>query len=334
MTFDQQLQQKIDLKTKPIRALGTLEDLAFQIAKVQQTLTPQLHHPTILVYAADHGLAKEGVSAYPQEVTPQMVYNFLQGGAAINVFCNQNNIALKIVDAGVNADFPVHENLISSKAGYGTANMLNHKAMTEEQLTYCFTAAEKHIESLVSSKCNIVGFGEMGIGNTSAASLIMSSLLDIPIAECTGRGTGVDDLNFLRKQQILQQVHANHPNLKTPREILQTFGGFEIAQMCGAMLAAHKNNMLLMIDGFICSSAFLVAYHINPAILNNAIFCHQSDEQGHRILLERIGARAILNLSLRLGEGTGCALSYPIIQSAVNFLNNMASFESANVSNK
>ncbi|MEC4114355.1 nicotinate-nucleotide--dimethylbenzimidazole phosphoribosyltransferase [Myroides pelagicus] len=334
MNFEQALQQKIDLKTKPLKALGKLETIAYQIAKIQQSLTPELSMPHLLVYAADHGLAKEGVSAYPQEVTPQMVYNFLNGGAAINVFCNQNHINLQIIDAGVNADFPPHPALISSKTAYGTANMLKEKAMSKEQLDYCFREAENHILAIAEAGCTIIGFGEMGIGNTSAASLLMSSLLDLPIADCTGRGTGVDDAQYKRKQAILQQVLDTHNELNSPLDKLQAMGGFEIAQICAAMLTAYKHNMIILVDGFICSSAFLVAYHLNPAIVDNAIFCHQSDELGHRTLLDKLGVSPILNLQLRLGEGTGCALAYPIIQSAVNFLNEMASFESANVSNK
>ncbi|TDS53827.1 nicotinate-nucleotide--dimethylbenzimidazole phosphoribosyltransferase [Myroides indicus] len=334
MNFDQQLQNKIDLKTKPLKALGQLEEIAFKIGKIQKTLSPELISPSLIIFAADHGLAQEGISAYPTEVTQQMVLNFLQGGAAINVFCQQNNINLKIVDAGVNADFEKNSNLIHAKAGYGTQNMLNANAMTAEQLSFCFQKGEDIVDKLTKSKCNIVGFGEMGIGNTSSASLLMSSLLDIPIEECVGRGTGIDDIQLYNKKVILKRVMENRGCPNSVEEALLFFGGFEIAQMYSSMLEAYRKNMVIMIDGFIASSAFLAAYKIDPKILDNALFCHQSDEKGHQLLLKKLNEKAILKLNLRLGEGTGCAIAYPIIKSAVEFLNKMASFESAKISNK
>lgn len=334
MNFDQQLQNKIDLKTKPLKALGQLEEIAFKIGKIQKTLSPELTSPSLIIFAADHGLAQEGISAYPTEVTQQMVLNFLQGGAAINVFCQQNNMNLKIVDAGVNADFEKNSNLIRAKAGYGTQNMLTANAMTAEQLSFCFQKGADIVDKLAKSKCNIVGFGEMGIGNTSSASLLMSSLLDIPIEECVGRGTGIDDIQLHNKKVILKQVMENRGYPNSVEETLLFFGGFEIAQMCSAMLEAYRNNMVIMIDGFIASSTFLAAYKIESKILDNALFCHQSDEKGHQLLLKKLNEKAILKLNLRLGEGTGCAIAYPIIKSAVEFLNKMASFESANISNK
>ncbi len=334
MTFEEQIQQKIDLKTKPLGALGYLEQLAFKIAKVQQTLTPTLSYPTQIVFAGDHGLAQDGVSAYPPEVTFQMVMNFLQGGAAINVFCKQHNIAIKIVDAGVNFDFEDHSELIKAKAGYGTKSALNQKAMTKEQLDFCFEEGAKVVTKAFDKGSNIIGFGEMGIGNTSSASLIMASLLKKPITECIGRGTGMNDEQLHHKTNILKQVLDFHGSITDPKEIIQTFGGFEVAQMCGAMLQAYKHNMLIMVDGFIATAAFAIAHSLAPTITDNAIFCHVSDESGHRLFLESLQQKALLDLNLRVGEGTGCALAYPIIQSAVNFLNEMASFESAGVSNK
>ncbi|MHC5362118.1 nicotinate-nucleotide--dimethylbenzimidazole phosphoribosyltransferase [Myroides sp. LJL110] len=334
MTFEKQLQQKIDLKTKPLGSLGFLEELAFKVAKVQNTLTPCLNNPTMVVFAGDHGLAKKGVSAYPPEVTHQMVLNFLSNGAAINVFCKQNNIDIKIVDAGVNFDFEDHHALIKAKAGYGTNNCLEQKAMSKEQLDFCFTSGAKIVENAFDSGCNIIGFGEMGIGNTSSASLIMSMLTGLPISDCVGRGTGMNDLQLHHKLAILQGVIQKHSDVKEPLEILQSVGGFEIAQITGGMLQAKKLNMLIMVDGFIATAAYGIARAINPEIDQNAIFCHVSDEVGHKEFLKAIGQRAILNLNLRVGEGTGCALAYPIVQSAVNFLNEMASFDSAGVSNK
>lgn len=329
-----QLQQKIDFKTKPIGALGTLEKLALQIGQVQNTISPTLRNPVIVVFAGDHGIAQEGVSAYPQEVTFQMVMNFLQGGAAINIFSKQNHINLKVVDAGVNFDFEKSDNLINAKIAKGTKSFLQQKAMTETQLQQCFEKGEQIVNVIGKDGSNIIGFGEMGIGNTSSATMLMSYLCNLPIEKCVGRGTGLNDAQLEKKITILKQAKSFHENIENPKEVLQTFGGFEIAQMCGAMLTAFENNMLILIDGFIASNAFLVAYKINPKIISNAIFCHLSDESGHQLLLNYLNVEPLLKLNMRLGEGTGCALAYPIILSAVSFLNSMASFESAGISNK
>ena len=334
MDILEQLQQKIDFKTKPIGSLGSLEKLALQIGLLQNTVTPKLSNQTIVVFAGDHGIAKNGVSAFPQEVTFQMVMNFLQGGAAINIFSNQNNITLKIVDSGVNFDFEINKNLTNAKIAHGTKSFLKEKAMTENQLQQCFDKGAEIVNQIVKNGCNVIGFGEMGIGNTSSATMLMSYLCNLPIEKCVGRGTGLDDLQFENKISILKQAKTFHGHLENPKEVLQTFGGFEIAQMCGAMLSAFENNVLILVDGFIASNAFLVAYKINAAIIQNAVFCHLSDEFGHQNLLNYLGVEPLLKLNMRLGEGTGCAVAYPVIESAVNFLNNMASFESARISNK
>ncbi len=334
MSIKNQLQNKIDFKTKPLGALGILEKLALQIGEIQDTLSPELTNPTIVVFAGDHGIAKEGVSAYPQEVTYQMVLNFLQGGAAINVFSNQNNINLIVVDAGVNFDFEPSNYLINTKIANGTKSFLREKAMTETQLQQCFDNGKQIVNKIFESNCNVIGFGEMGIGNTSSASMLMSYLCNLPIEKCVGRGTGLNDVQLKNKIAVLQQAKEFHGEINNPREVLQTFGGFEIAQMCGAMLAAFEKNMLILVDGFIASNAFLVAQKIQPLINKNAIFCHLSDEFGHHNLLNYVGVEPLLKLKMRLGEGTGCAMAYPIIKSAVSFLNSMASFESAAVTNK
>ena len=329
----ERLQHKIDFKTKPLGALGMLEKLALQIGTVQNSLSPILINPTIVVFAGDHGVAQESVSAYPQEVTFQMVANFLNGGAAINVFCRQNKIALKIVNSGVNFDFAADENLIDAKIANGTKSFLQAEAMTETQLQQCFAKGNEIVSQVFEMGCNIIGFGEMGIGNTSSATMLMSYLCDLPIEKCVGRGTGLNDAQLENKISILQQAQSFHGDIDNPKVVLQTFGGFEIAQMCGAMLSAFEKNMLILVDGFIATSAFLVAYNLHPEIKHNAIFCHLSDEFGHQNLLNYLEAKPLLKLNMRLGEGTGCAIAYPIIQSAVAFLNNMASFESAGVSN-
>ncbi len=332
--FKESLQHKIDFKTKPLGALGTLEKLALQIGTVQNSLSPTLQNPTIIVFAGDHGIAKEGVSAYPQEVTFQMVMNFLNGGAAINVFCKQNNIDLKIVNSGVNFNFEPNPNLIDAKIANGTTSFLQAKAMTETHLKQCFTKGNEIVSQVFENGCNVIGFGEMGIGNTSSAAMLMSKLCDLPLEKCVGRGTGLNNEQLENKIAILKQAQEFHGNIDDPKVVLQTFGGFEIAQMCGAMLAAFEKNMLILVDGFIATSAFLVAFKLKPELKHNAIFCHLSDEFGHQNLLNYLEAEPLLKLNLRLGEGTGCAIAYPIIESAVTFLNNMASFESAAVSNK
>ncbi len=330
----EEIQQIIDLKTKPLGALGLLEKLALKIGLVQQSNHLELIHPHLIVFAGDHGIAQSGVSAYPAEVTPQMVFNFLQNGAAINVFCHQHNIDISIVDAGVNYDFEDYSELINCKVGKSTQNFLYQPAMSSNELQQCFDFAKETVDKIAQNGTNIIGFGEMGIGNTSSASMIIHYLTDLPLEQCIGRGTGLNDEQLQNKISILSQTKNTQGEITNPKQVLATFGGFEVAQMTGAMLAAFEHNMLLMIDGYIASAAFLVASKLNPAILNNAIFCHQSDEIGHQYLLNYFKEEPILKINLRVGEGTGCALAYPIIQSAVNFFNDMASFESAGVSNK
>ncbi|SDF74863.1 nicotinate-nucleotide-dimethylbenzimidazole phosphoribosyltransferase [Dyadobacter soli] len=331
----QEIQAKIDLKTKPLGALGSLEKLAFQIASVQDTLSPQLANPHVIVFAASHGIASEGVSAYPSEVTPQMVLNFIGGGAAINVFTRQHGISLLLVDAGVDYDFGQNEKLIDAKVNFGTKSFAKQPAMTNAQCRLCLEKGAELVRQVQEAGCNVIGFGEMGIGNTSSASAIMSRLLNIPIAECVGKGTGLDDAQLTRKVAVLADALDFHQNAaNNPESVLATFGGFEIAMMCGAMLEAARLGMLVLVDGFIASVSYLCAFKMDPAIRRNAVFCHQSNEKGHRLLLQSLEADALLKLDMRLGEGTGCALAYPLMQSAVAFLNEMASFESAGVSQK
>ena len=324
----------IDNKTKPTGSLGILEALAQQIGEVLGTSTPTLNKPHIVVFAADHGIAQHGVSAYPQEVTRQMVSNFLQGGAAINVFCKQHNLSLKIVDAGVNYDFAPCLPVINNKIAKGTQSFLYGAAMTISELEYCLQKGAEVVKSLNDSGCNTIGFGEMGIGNTSSASALMSVLCDIPAEDCIGKGTGVTDKQLIKKHQILKTAINNYKGDADLLQLMSYFGGFEILQIAGAILEAKKRNMLVLIDGFICTVAFLCGYKIDPLVKTNAIFSHQSEEQGHKLLLEYLQAKPLLQLNMRLGEGTGCAVAFPLLQSAVAFLNEMASFESASVSNQ
>ena len=332
--FHQLLQEKIDSKTKPLGALGTLETLAFQMATVFETLNPKITNPNIVVFAADHGIANHGVSDYPQDVTRQMVNNFLDGGAAINVFCNQNNIELSIVDAGVNYDFPTNTKLIDAKIAKGTQSFLHVPAMSESEVQLCLDKGKAIVENIAKTGCNCIGFGEMGIGNTSTASVLMSLLTNSDIEDCVGKGTGVSDEKLIQKQNILKKAIENYSGQAELISQLSYFGGFEILQMAGGMLSAFDHKMLILIDGFICTTAFLIATKINPNISKNAVFSHCSAEKAHIKLLDYLDAKPILNLDLRLGEGTGCAIAFPILKSAEAFLNEMASFESAGISRK
>ncbi|MFC5684004.1 nicotinate-nucleotide--dimethylbenzimidazole phosphoribosyltransferase [Flavobacterium sp. MAHUQ-51] len=328
------LQQKIDQKTKPIGSLGILEKIALQIGTVFQTLSPEITQPHLVVFAADHGIAQHGVSAYPQDVTRQMVTNFLEGGAAINVFCKQNKIFLSVVDAGVNYDFPSNTALISAKIDKGTQSFLNGPAMSMKQMELCFRKGKEIVNVIAQKGSNCIGFGEMGIGNTATASVLMSVLCDFSIEDCVGKGTGVTDEKLEFKIAILRKAIENYQGAKELDSYLAYFGGFEILQIAGGMLEAREQNSIILVDGFICSVAFLVAFKKNPDVIKNAIFSHQSAEKAHKKLLKYLGVFPLLQLDLRLGEGTGCALVFPIVQSAVAFLNEMSSFESAGVSEK
>ncbi|SJM90901.1 Nicotinate-nucleotide--dimethylbenzimidazole phosphoribosyltransferase [Crenothrix polyspora] len=328
------LQAKIDQKTKPLGALGQLEALALQIGRCHNTLTPHLHKPCILVFAGDHGIVESGVSAYPQVVTAQMVGNFLAGGAAINVFAKQHGLDLWIIDAGVNADLAPHEQLISAKIAKGTQNFLGQPAMTMAQCLSAINFGADLVLQRYNAGCNCIGFGEMGIGNTSSAAMLMHCLTNIALSQCVGRGTGLDDVQLQHKLAVLEQALEPYGTITEPLAVLSTFGGFEIAMMVGAYLKAAELNMLCMVDGFIASAALLVASKLYPHVIDHCVFSHVSNEQGHQALLGYLNGKALLNLDLRLGEGSGIALAYPLLQSAVAFLNDMATFEEAQVAGK
>ncbi|HJV00703.1 MAG TPA: nicotinate-nucleotide--dimethylbenzimidazole phosphoribosyltransferase [Burkholderiaceae bacterium] len=325
------LDNAINNKTKPLGSLGMLEAVARQIGLIQRTREIALEKPAILVFAADHGVVAEGVSAYPQDVTWQMVENFLARGAAINVFAQQNGCALHIIDAGVNHDFGPRAGLTDRKLARGTHNFARQPAMSADT---CATALAAGMALVAELDGNVVGFGEMGIGNTTAAAALMHKLTGIPVAQCVGAGTGLSAEGISHKQRVIEAAVALHASATEPLDILATFGGLEIAMMAGAMLKAAERRMVLLIDGFIVTSALLVAARLQPAILDYCVFSHCSDESGHRKMLDNLGARPLLQLNLRLGEGTGCALALPLLHAAVNFLNQMATFESAQVSEK
>ena len=330
----QQLQQIIDQKTKPLGALGRIETLAVQLGMIQGTTAPHINQPQIRVFAADHGLTKHGTSAYPSAVTAQMVYNFLQGGAAINVLARQHNIELKVVDAGVDADFANspfkdHAQLLDYKVRHGSGDALNEPAMSVAE---CLAALENGMDVVKSMAGNLLIVGEMGIGNTSAASLLLARLGDTPINDCIGRGTGLDDAGLQHKASILTQVLARHSEAQAPFDVLAALGGLEIAMMAGALIQAASERRILLIDGFIASSALLAAERLAPGVAQYAVFAHHSVEPGHAHLLKLLNAEPLLNMGMRLGEGSGAALAYPLLQSACAIINEMASFNDAGIS--
>lgn len=325
------LDAAIDNKTKPRGSLGRLETLARQIGLVQRSLRPQLSGPAILVFAGDHGVTAEKVSPFPQSVTWQMVENFLADGAAINVFARQNGCALHVIDAGVNHDFGPRDRLIDRKQGYGTRNFAEEPAMSEEA---CGRAMLAGFELAAAMPGNVLGFGEMGIGNTTSAAALMHRFTGLPLAECVGAGAGMSAEGIAHKQQVIARALQRHADARTPLEILAALGGYEIAMMAGAMLGAASARKLILVDGFIVTAALLAAARMAPAMLDYCVFSHCSNERGHQLMLEHLGAAPLLQLGLRLGEGSGCALALPLVQAAVNFLCEMATFDSAGVSDR
>jgi nicotinate-nucleotide--dimethylbenzimidazole phosphoribosyltransferase len=329
--LDAALQRRIDGKTKPLGALGRLETLGLQIGRILGSETPQLRQPQLVVFAADHGLAAHGVSAYPSDVTWQMVENFLAGGAAVSVLARQHGLALTVVDAGVRHDFAPRAGLLLRKVAPGSADALAGPAMTSAQCAQALDAGRDVVKGLPG---NALLLGEMGIGNTSAAALLLARLTGAPIEDCCGRGTGLDDAGLARKLAVLRQVLARHAEAVTPLQALAAMGALEIAMMCGAALQAALERRVIVVDGFIASSAVLVAARLQPAVLSRCVFAHCSDEAGHGLMLRALGVAPLLQLGLRLGEGSGAALAWPLLVSACRVLEEMASFESAGVSTR
>jgi nicotinate-nucleotide--dimethylbenzimidazole phosphoribosyltransferase len=331
----QRLRHKLDSKTKPLGSLGRIEDLALQIGLVLGTTSPWLERPQLVVFAADHGLAAQGVSAYPSDVTAQMVRNFLRGGAAVSVLARQHGLQLTIVDCGVRHEFAPQPGLVIRKIASGTMDSSQGPAMTAAQCEQALANGSALVDELPG---NALLLGEMGIGNTSAASLLLARLTGEPIAECVGAGTGLDEAGIERKRKVLVQVLAFHARAVAPLEALAAFGGFEIATMVGAVLQAARQRRVIVVDGFISTAAVLVAQALAPHVVQRCVFSHRSGECGHALMLRHLGpgpetpARALLQLDLRLGEGSGAALAWPLLDSACALLRDMATFESAGVS--
>lgn len=328
-----QIWLKIDTKTKPLGALGKLEEIAAQVASIQGTLQPTLNNPTIVVVAGDHGVVAEGVAAFPQEVTFQMVMNFVGGGAAINVFAKQHGIDLKIVDAGVNYDFSEIPQVIDLKIDKATCNFVEEPAMSVSQCERAMSNGASLVSNLHRDGCNVIGFGEMGIGNTTAGAALLAAFTGLSAEQVVGRGTGVDDAGLQRKQVAVTKALETHGREMSDIDKLATYGGFEVATIAGGMLQAAANGMLILVDGFIVTAALMAAHAINPIVLDYCVFCHTSEEKAHQTMLDRLGAtKTVLNLDMRLGEGTGAAVAYPVIESSVAFFNEMASFQETGVS--
>jgi len=320
--------------TKPAGSLGRLEEIAVQMAGITRQPLPTVKRKAVIVMAADHGVVAEGVSAYPSAVTPQMVLNFLHGGAAINALARQAGAEVVIVDVGVAADLD-HPGLLVRKVARGTANMAIGPAMTREQALSAITAGMDVLKSLVKQGIDLVATGDMGIGNTTAASAITASLTETPVALVTGRGTGIDETQLAHKIHVIERALArNVPDPSDPLDVLTKVGGLEIAGLVGVIIAGAASRVPVVIDGFIAGAAALVAVGICPAVRDYLFAGHVSVERGHQVILEQLGLSPLLDLQLRLGEGTGAVLATHIIEAALRMHREMATFTEAGVSNR
>lgn len=331
--FTDILQEKIDNLNKPKGSLGRLESLALQIGLIQQSLTPQLNHPCHILFGADHGIEREGVSVSPREVTWQQMANFGRGGGGVNMFCRQHGFKLRVVDVGVDHDFTPadHPNIINRKIAYGTQNFLHSPAMSEEEYERAMEIGAEMVDECHKEGCNVICFGEMGIGNTSPSSIWMHLLANIPLDQCVGAGSGLNSAGQNRKLDILTQAVNNYLSKHSDISPLRYFGGFEMIAAMGGMLRAAEHKMIILVDGFIMTACMLGASKLKPEILPYAVFGHCGDESGHRLMLNAMNAQPLLSLGLRLGEGTGAICAYPILQSAVNMINEMDNFDHAQI---
>jgi nicotinate-nucleotide--dimethylbenzimidazole phosphoribosyltransferase len=327
--FEASLRAAIDGKTKPLGALGEIEALAARIARLQQSLAPRMERCSLTIFAADHGIAAEGVSAYPQEVTRQMVANFLAGGAAATVFAAGLGVPVAVVDAGVAGPPLGDPGLVSRRIGPGTASFLDGPALRQAQLA---AALEAGRALGAAAPGEAAAFGEMGIGNTASAAAVAHKLSGLPLAALVGRGTGLDDAGLARKRAVLERAAARTAPRLGPAAALAEYGGFEIAMMAGAMIGAAADAKLVLVDGFIATTAALAARALEPGTAPALVFAHRSAEAGHGPLLDHLAARPLLDLRMRLGEGTGALLAWPIVRAAAAMLREMASFERAGVS--
>jgi len=333
----EEIQDKIDNLNKPKGSLGRLETLALQICKIQDTLTPVLNHPCHILFGGDHGIEREGVSFSPREVTWQQMINYGKGGGGVNMFCRQHHFKLRIVDAGVDYDFDLdkYPHIIDRKIAHGTGNFLYEPAMTAEQFDRALAIGAEQVDECFKEGCNIISFGEMGIANTSPSSVFMHLFLDIPLKECVGAGSGLPAEGVRHKYEVLQRAvdnfHSQPESLSTIEDKIRYFAGFEMAAAIGGMLRAAEHKMVILVDGFIMTACMLCAKQIDANVMDYAVFGHCGDEGGHKHMLDAMGAEPLLHLGLRLGEGTGAICAYPIVQSAVNMINEMDNFAHAEI---
>lgn len=329
--IEKDIKSKIDCLTKPKGSLGKLETLALRVSLIQQTLSPKLSNPHNILFAADHGIISEGVSVSPKEVTWQQLSHFSHGGAGINFLCNQHGFKLVLVDAGVDYDIPADRGVIDCKIRKSTRNFLYGPAMTDDERDLAIEYGAKVVDKVFADGCNIVSFGEMGSGNTSSSSMWMHAFTGIPLADCIGAGAGLDRPGIRHKLDVLTSAWENYKGDGTSESYIAWFGGYEMVMAVGAMLRAAELGMVVIVDGFIMTACILAASKLNPDVLQYAIFGHQGDESGHKLMLQALNADPILHLDLRLGEGSGAVCAYPIIDSAVRMINEMDSFQSVGV---
>ena len=333
MITKDEIQHKIDNLNKPKGSLGRLEELALQICLIQQTLEPHLTHPYHLLFGGDHGIEREGVSVSPREVTWQQMINFTHGGGGVNMFCRQHGFDLSIVDVGVDYDFK-EDLIIRRKIAHGTKNFLYEPAMSEDEYQQAIAVGADLVDTCKKKGCNILSIGEMGIGNTSPSSIWMHLFCNIPLEECIGAGSGLNNDGIRHKIKILSKALANYQS-DTHQSVsinpIAYFGGFEMVAAIGAMLRAAELRMIILVDGFIMTACALAACQLRPEVKDFMIFAHCGDESGHKKMLDFLEAKPLLNLGLRLGEGTGALCAYPIVDSAVRMINEMNNFQNANI---
>ena len=328
------IQEKIDNLNKPQGSLGRLEELAMQVCLIQQTLSPSLEHPCHLLLGGDHGIEREGVSVSPREVTWQQMINFTRGGGGVNMFCRQHGFKLRIVDVGVDYDLSAVDGIIDRKIARGTKNFLYEPAMTEEEFDKAIEVGAALVDDCIAEGCKVLSIGEMGIGNTSPSSIWMHLFGNIPLNDCIGAGSGLDSPGIRHKYEVLSKAVTCHERVsKYPDPIvtLRYFGGFEMIAAIGAMLRAAECHLVVLVDGFIMTACALAAIRLYPASHDYMIFTHCGDESGHRKMLDIVNARPLLNLGLRLGEGTGALCAFPIVDSAVRMINEMNNFDNAKI---
>ena len=328
------IQAKIDNLNKPKGSLGRLEELAMQICLIQQTLEPSLAHPCHLLLGGDHGIEREGVSVSPREVTWQQMINFTHGGGGVNMFCRQHGFKLRIVDVGVDYDLSKVDGIIDRKIARGTKNFLHEPAMSEPEFDQAIQIGSDLVDDCISEGCKVLCIGEMGIANTSPSSIWMHLFTNIPLKDCIGAGAGLDNDGIRHKYDILSKALNNYSLFTIHYSLalaLRYFGGFEMIAAIGAMLRAAEQHLMILIDGFIMTACALAAIQLYPAAQDYMIFTHCGDESGHKAMLDAIGAKPLLHLGLRLGEGTGALCAFPIIDSAVRMMNEMNNFDNAQI---